>query len=188
MIRLDPTTVHVGIAADDGGAPSDRCRLDGVFIAAEVGEAVRTGLRPANGWARSWRVEYRTCVSKAEIPVADLVEIMVGELSAMQAFTWSTRQRHRPDLRFMVSTGQRHLFEPLEEQPLMPVVDFIARMRVVVARPLRVRFDAADGGGSRFPDFVPADVESMGVFDVRLAKGPVRNRREGLLGRGRRWR
>ena len=42
----------------------------------------------------------------------------------VRRFTWSTRQRHRPGLQFMVSTGRHHGFESLAEQRLLLALDF----------------------------------------------------------------
>jgi len=42
----------------------------------------------------------------------------------VRRFTWRQRQRHRPGLQFMVSTGRLHGFESLEEQSLLLALDF----------------------------------------------------------------
>lgn len=149
---------------------SDRCRLEDLFIAVEIGDEPRTGLRQATGWVRSWHAEFRTSAGKSEIPVADLGGVVAGEISPVRAFTWSTRQRHRPGLQFMVSTGRHHGFESLEEQRLLLAVDFTGRARVVVSQPLRLRYDTADGHRSHVPDFLVFDAEGVCLFDVRPAQ------------------
>src|SRR5438445_642629 len=153
-----------------GEVRSDRCRLDDLFTAVEVGEAPRAGLRRACGWARSWRVELRMGGARSESAVADLGGIAAGEMSPVRAFAWSTRQRHRPGLQFMVCTGRHHGFESLEEQRLLLALDFIGLARGVVWQPLRLGFDTADGRRSHVPAFLGSDAEGGCVVDVRTGR------------------
>jgi hypothetical protein len=50
--------------------------------------------------------------------VRDLAAVPVLSSEPVLHFTWRARQRHRPGLQFMVSTGRHHGFESLEEQRL----------------------------------------------------------------------
>ena len=66
----------------------------------------------------------------------------------VRRFTWRQRQRHRPGLQFMVSTGRLHGFESLEERSLLLALDFTGAWR----RSCRSR----SGSGSRPPAGSPA--------------------------------
>jgi len=56
-------------------------------------------------------------------PVRDLGSFPVPGCEPVRRFSWSRRQRHRPGLQFMVSTGLHHGFESLEEARLLLALD-----------------------------------------------------------------
>jgi hypothetical protein len=67
----------------------------------------------------------------------------------VRRFTWRQRQRHRPGLQFMVSTGRLHGFESLEERSLLLALDFLGEVEEVLSQPFRLKFEAAGGECSR---------------------------------------
>jgi hypothetical protein len=54
---------------------------------------------------------------------------LAGGCQPWRHFGWRTRQRHRPGLQFLVSTGRHHGFESLEEQRFLLALDFPAGPR-----------------------------------------------------------
>ena len=91
--------------------------------------------------------------------------------SPVRRFSWRQRQRHRPGLEFMVSTGRLHGFESLEERTLLVALDFAGTVEEVLPQPFRLRFQAADGGfRGHVPDFLAVlRGGSRWLFDVRPA-------------------
>ena len=78
-----------------------------------------------------------------------------GGVRSVRRFTWRRRQRHRPGLQFMVSTGRLHGFESLEEPSLLLALDFTGALEEVLGQPFRLRFEAVGGGaGEHVPDFL----------------------------------
>jgi len=86
----------------------------------------------------------------------------------VRRFTWRARQRHRPGLQFLVSTGRHHGFESLEEQRLLLALDFVGDVVEVLPQPFRLCFDTAEGRGEHIPDFLAVlRGGSKWLFDVR---------------------
>ena len=131
---------------------SDRCGLDDLFLdyGAEA-ERGRLGLGP--GWSRRWTGTWRTSDGEVACAARDLGEIPVAGCVPVRRFTW--RQRHRPGLQFMVSTGRLHGFESLEERSLLLALDFTGEVEEVLSQPFRLKFEAAGGEtGEHVPDFL----------------------------------
>ncbi|MFJ4806654.1 TnsA-like heteromeric transposase endonuclease subunit [Streptomyces murinus] len=85
----------------------------------------------------------------------------------VRRFTWRARQRHRPGLQFMVSTGRHHGFESLEESRLLLALDF-ARVAEVLPQPFRIAFEHVSGRGEHIPDFLAVMPSGdRWLFDVR---------------------
>src|SRR5436305_10588153 len=78
----------------------------------------------APGWAGWWVTAWRLCGSDVGCPVRDLGSLPLAVAEPVRRFGWRMRQRHRPGLQFMVSTGRHHGFESLEEQRLLLALDF----------------------------------------------------------------
>jgi hypothetical protein len=93
----------------------------------------------------------------------------VAGCEPVRRFTW--RQRHRPGLQFMVSTGRLHGFESLEERSLLLALDFTGTVEEVLSQPFRLRFETADGDpGEHIPDFLVVLRDgSRWLLDVRPA-------------------
>jgi hypothetical protein len=89
----------------------------------------------------------------------------------VRRFTWRQRQRHRPGLQFMVSTGRLHGFESLEERSLLLALDFTGTVEEVLSQPFRLEFETAGGDrGEHIPDFLAVFRDgSRWLLDVRPA-------------------
>jgi hypothetical protein len=94
----------------------------------------------------------------------------VAGCEPVRPFSWHTRQRHRPGLEFLVSTGRHHGFESIAEQRLLLVLDFAGGLVDVVSQPLRMRFATAAGGSAEhIPDFLALTRTGIWLIDVRPA-------------------
>ncbi|MER5835115.1 hypothetical protein ABT116_30850 [Streptomyces sp. NPDC002130] len=100
---------------------SDRCGLDQLIAPYSVADAVRERLVQGDGRPRRWSSTWRFSSGDVVWPVRDLASVPVLGSEPVRRFTWRARQRHRPGLQFMVSTGRLHGFESLEEQRLQLV-------------------------------------------------------------------
>lgn len=111
---------------------SDRCGLDDLFL--DYGtEAERGRLALGPGWSRRWTGTWRTSDGEVSCAVPDLGEVLVAGCVPVRRFSWRQRQRHRPGLQFMVSTGRLHGFESLEERSLLLALDFTGEVEEVAA-------------------------------------------------------
>lgn len=86
----------------------------------------------------------------------------------VRGFTWRTRQRHRPGLQYVTSTGRHHGFESVAEQQLLLALDFVGA-RSVVSQPLWLRYATRDGWRRHVPDFLAVLPDGTWLFDVRPA-------------------
>jgi DNA-binding CsgD family transcriptional regulator len=98
---------------------SDCCGLDEMFLAYVPGEAERARLELGPGWTRRWTATWQVSGGDEVSLVRDLGPVPVMGCEPVRRFSWGRRQRHRPGLQFMVSTGRLHGFESLEEQSLL---------------------------------------------------------------------
>jgi hypothetical protein len=150
---------------------SDRCGLDELFLDYQAGEVQRARLGLGPGWPRRWTATWRTPDAGVACAVKDLGSVPVAGCVPVRRFTWRRRQRHRPGLQFMVSTGRLHGFESLEERSLLLALDFTGAVEDVLSQPFRLRFEAAGGeAGEHIPDFLAVFRDgSRWLFDVRPA-------------------
>jgi len=88
---------------------------DGQPISASAGEALDTGA----GWVDRWTTAWKVSGGKVVCPVRDLALFPISGCEPVRRFSWRRGQHHRPGLQFMVSTGQHHGFESLEEARLL---------------------------------------------------------------------
>lgn len=149
---------------------SDCCGLDDLFQVYDPGaERIRLGLRP--GWPGRWAGTWRTADGEVTCAARDLGDVPVAGCVPVRRFTWRRRQRHRPGLQFMVSTGRLHGFESLEERSLLLVLDFTGSVEEVLSQPFRLRFETAGGeDGEHIPDFLAVFGDgSRWLLDVRPA-------------------
>ena len=149
---------------------SDRCGLDGLFL--DYGTAAaRGGLGLGPGWPRRWASTWKISGGEVACAVQDLGEVPVAGCEPVRRFTWRQRQRHRPGLQFMVSTGRLHGFESLEERSLLLALDFTGTVEEVLSQPFRLKFETAGGEtGEHIPDFLAVLRDgSRWLLDVRPA-------------------
>ena len=151
---------------------SDCCGLDELFLVHGIGEAERGRLALGPQWTRQWTSTWRTAGGEVACAVRDLGAVLVAGCRPVRRFSWRQRQRHRPGLEFMVSTGRLHGFESLEERSLLLALDFAGTVTEVLPQPFRLRFETADG---RFREHVPDFLAVFGdgsrwLFDVRPAE------------------
>jgi len=104
-------------------------------------------------------------------PVRDLGSLPVETAEPVRRFGWRTRQRHRPGLQFLVSTGRHHGFESLEEQRLLLAVDFVGDAVAVLSQPFRLRFATSEGELGHYPDFLVVTRDRAVLINVK----PQRN-------------
>lgn len=71
-------------------------------------------LRLGDGWPRRWSSTWRVGVDEVCWPIRDMAHVPVLSSRPMRGFTWRAKQRHRPGLEGMASTGRQHGFESLE--------------------------------------------------------------------------
>ena len=140
-------------------------------MACETGDAERARLALGPGWTREWTATWRVLGGDTVSLVRDLGLVPVAGCEPVRRFSWGRRQRHRPGLQFMVSTGRLHGFESLEEQSLLLALDF-TRAEEVLPQPFTLRF-GIPGGGFRehVPDFLVVSGDgSRWLLDVRPAR------------------
>lgn len=119
------------------------------------------------GSLRRWTAVWRFAGGEVVWPVRDLAAVPVSESESVRGFTWRARQRHRPGLQFMVSTGRHHGFESLEEQRLLLALDFL-RVAEVLSQPFRLEFEHRGGRGRHTPDFLAIRPDgARWLLDVR---------------------
>jgi hypothetical protein len=151
---------------------SDRCGLDELFLSFEPGGAERARLALGPGWTRQWTATWRVRGADEVSLVRDLGPVPVAGREPVRRFSWGRRQRHRPGLQFMVSTGRVHGFESLEEQALLLALDFTGAVEDVLPQPFTLRFGAVGGGFlEHVPDFLAVLRDgSRWLLDVRPAR------------------
>src|SRR5260221_4122586 len=124
---------------------SDSCGLlDLVVDAQAVPGRPDEVLDLGDGWAGRWSAAWRVSGLEAVCPVRDLGSFPVPGCEPVRRFSWSRRQRHRPGLQFMVSTGLHHGVESLEEARLLPALDFAGALAHAVCQPFLFRFATPD--------------------------------------------
>jgi hypothetical protein len=151
---------------------SDRCGLGELFRAYGTGDAERARLELGSGWPRRWTAAWRSSGSEVACAVRDLESVPVAGCGPVRRFSWGRRQRHRPGLQFMVSTGRLHGFESLEERSLLLALDFTGSLEELLPQPFTLRFGTAGGEfREHVPDFLAVFRDgSRWLLDVRPAR------------------
>ncbi|MFG2845361.1 TnsA-like heteromeric transposase endonuclease subunit [Kitasatospora sp. NPDC048296] len=119
-------------------------------------------------WPSHWSTTWLFDGGQVVWPVRDLESVPVLDSQPVRRFTWRARQRHRPGLEPMVSTGRQHGFESLEERDLLRALDFL-RAREVLPQPFRLDFEHTGGRSAHIPDFLALMRDGVWLFDVRPA-------------------
>jgi hypothetical protein len=151
---------------------SDRCGLGELFLSYETGDAERARLELGPGWTRRWTATWQVPGGDGVSLVRDLGSAPVAGCEPVRRFSWGRRQRHRPGLQFMVSTGRVHGFESLEERALLLALDFTGALEDVLPQPFTLRFGTAGSGFLKHvPDFLAVFGDgSRWLLDVRPAR------------------
>ncbi len=158
--------------SDPASVRSDRCGLEELFPAYETGQGARRHLALGPQWPRRWTGAWRTLGGEVVCAARDLGSVPVAGCEPVRRFSWRARQRHRPGLEFLVSTGHLHGFESLEERSLLLALDFLGTVVEVLPQPFRLRFETGSGGfGEHIPDFLAVFGNgARWLFDVRPAR------------------
>ncbi len=167
-MQWPPWCCSGAMAADAGiRISSEGCGLAELVVSYEPDDTVRGRLSLGGDWPRRWSAVWRINGGEAVWPVRDLASVPVLAAEPMRGFTWRARQRHRPGLQFMVSTGRLHGFESLEEARLLLALDFV-RVAEVLPQPFRLAFEHAGGRSEHVPDFLAVMPDGgRWLFDVR---------------------
>jgi hypothetical protein len=149
---------------------SDTCGLADLFASYGSAAEVRSVLSLGSGWSRRWTASWRVAGAEVVCPVRDLASMPLAGSEPVRRFTWRPRQRHRPGLQFLVSTGRHHGFESLAEQRLLLALDFVGGLVDVLAQPFRLRFATTTGWREHTPDFLAITRSGRWLFDVKPAE------------------
>jgi hypothetical protein len=164
--------VQQGMAGPGTGVvvPSDSCALPDLLDPRyAVGEQDRGPLDLGEGWTRRWSTQRRAGKSDVSCPVQEMADVRLAECRPVRRFSWSTRQRHRPGLEMVTSTGRLHGFESLAEQKLLLALDFLG-VGDLLGQPMTLRFSTSDGGtAEHVPDFLAVAPSGTVLADVRPA-------------------
>jgi hypothetical protein len=134
-----------------------------------VGEQDREPLDLGEGWTRRWVTQWRAGKSDVSCPVQEMADVRLAECQPVRRFSWGTRQRHRPGLEMVTSTGRLHGFESLAEQKLLLALDFLG-VSDLLGQPMTLRFSTSDGGtAEHVPDFLAVTRSGTLLADVRPA-------------------
>lgn len=159
---------RAGIAVDDGQLPSVRVSLVDLVVPFALTDLDRASLRLGSGWAKRWTIGFATAEGTATYPVAELSGSCLPGAEPVRRFSWRTRQRHRPGLQYLVSTGRHHGFESLAEQRLLLALDFVG-VEDVLSQPFELRMTTTDGWARHVPDFLAIGRDAVWLVDVRPA-------------------
>ncbi|MFD5589500.1 hypothetical protein ACFWII_37640 [Streptomyces sp. NPDC127063] len=146
--------------------PSDSSCLDQLVTAYDEDARLRDRLRLGDDWTRRWSSTWQVGAGEVCWPVRDMAHVPVLLSRPMRGFTWRAKQRHRPGLEMMVSTGRKHGFESMEEVRLLVALDFL-RASEVLSQPFRLDFEYVGGQAWHIPDFLGVIGGGMWLMDVR---------------------
>jgi hypothetical protein len=151
---------------------SDCCGLDELFLAYGTGEAEHARLELGPEWPRRWTATWRVPGGDVASAVRDLGSVPAAGCEPVRRFSWHRRQRHRPGLQYLVSTGRLHGFESLEERSLLLALDFVGAVKEILPQPFLLRFGTAGGGfREHIPDFLAVFRDGFRwLLDVRPAR------------------
>lgn len=150
--------------------PSDRCwftdLIDPVY---SISDSDRRILDLQDGWMSRWTAQMKIRKKFLLLSVRDLVTFPVAGLQPVRVFSWSTTQRHRPGLAYLVSTGRLHGFESIAESRALLALDFAGELADVVSQPMEITFFASRSRTSHVPDFLATTGAGTLLIDVRPA-------------------
>jgi hypothetical protein len=146
---------------------SHSCTWDELAVFFALPASARSELDLAPGWMERWTTTCRFDGVEVTHPLRELAEMSTSGWEPVRRFSWRTRQRHRPGLQYLVSTGRHHGFESLEEARLLLALDFAAGMLDLVSQPFRMRFSTRAGWRAHTPDFFVLTAAGTWLLDVR---------------------
>ena len=114
---------------------SHSCTLGDLIASHVLDPAAGAFLESGPGWTRRWKTVWRASRAEVVCPVQDLAVFPALASVPVRGFTWRARQRHRPGLAYMVTTGRMHGFESLAERRLLLALDFLDRAEEVLSQP-----------------------------------------------------
>ena len=155
-----------------GGIWSHSCGWEELCLP-EVGDGERAGreLSCGPGWTSRWTAGWRLSGTEVTCAVRDLASLPVVGAEPVRRFTWQARQRHRPGLQYLVSTGRHHGFESIQEQRLLLVLDFAGELVEVCSQPFRLRFQTRSGWREHVPDFLVWSRRGTWLVNVKRPGG-----------------
>jgi hypothetical protein len=148
---------------------SHACTLDDLITPYTADAAAAGHLDTGPGWGRRWTARWKTAGADVICPVQDLAGVPAMASVPVRGFTWRARQRHRPGLQYLVTTGRMHGFESLAERRLLVAVDFAGDAGEVLSQPFTLRFTTMDGAEDHIPDFLVLLPGTAVLVDVRPA-------------------
>ncbi|MEU6393620.1 TnsA-like heteromeric transposase endonuclease subunit [Streptomyces sp. NPDC046939] len=122
-----------------------------------------------SGWQRCWTVTWCSPCGSVTRTVEQLRREGLAGAGPVRRFSWRRDQRHRPGLKFLISTGRLHGFESLAESDLLLALDFAGEVLEVLPQPLRLTFGTVVGQREHTPDFLVRSTGGVWLIDVRPA-------------------
>jgi hypothetical protein len=150
---------------------SHSCGLEDLCLPGGDGEVAAGELSCGSGWTSRWTVCWRLSGTEVTCAVRDLASLPVAGAEPVRRFSWQPRQRHRPGLQYLVSTGRHHGFESIQEQRLLLALDFASELVDVCSQPFRLRFQTRSGWRDHVPDFLVWSRRGTWLVNVKRPGG-----------------
>ncbi|QEV71375.1 TnsA-like heteromeric transposase endonuclease subunit [Streptomyces chartreusis] len=154
-------------AVEVGSVWSHSCTLDDLLSSYVLDPVAGASLESGPGWTRRWKTVWRASRAEVVCPVQDLAVFPTFASVPVRGFTWRARQRHRPGLAYMVTTGRMHGFESLAERRLLLALDFLDSAEEVLSQQFKLKFTTVDGSEDHTPDFLVLLPGTAVLVDVR---------------------
>jgi len=155
-----------------GGIWSHSCGWEELRLPDAAGDEFTTAeVSCGSGWTSRWTACWRLSGTEVTCRVRDLASMPAAGAEPVRWFGWHGRQRHRPGLQFLVSTGRHHGFESIQEQRLLLALDFAGELVEVLSQPFRLRFQARSGWRDHIPDFLVWSRRGTWLVNVKRPGG-----------------
>ncbi len=155
-----------------GGIWSHSCGWEELRLPDAADDEFTTAeLSCGSGWTSRWTACWRLSGAEVTCAVRDLASMPMAGAEPVRRFAWQARQRHRPGLQFLVSTGRHHGFESIQEQRLLLALDFAGELVGVLSQPFRLRFQARSGWRDHVPDFLVWSRRGTWLVNVKRPGG-----------------
>lgn len=151
---------------------SHSCGWEDLHLPEADGDSLAiTELSCGSGWMSRWTACWRLSGTEVTCAVRDLASMPVVGAEPVRRFAWQARQRHRPGLEYLVSTGRHHGFESMAEQRLLLALDFAGERVDVCSQPFRLRFQTRSGWRDHVPDFLVWSRRGTWLVNVKRPGG-----------------